>query len=138
MEERSAPTEKITINVTPVDLGQIDALVSQGAYTNRADFIRSAIRHLLQDQRPLVDNLVMHRNFAVGVTVWPRSYLEEAVAAGEKISGRVLGMLVIPNSVTPELASAAIDELTVLGVLRASPAVVKALGPRLHMVGRGR
>jgi Arc/MetJ-type ribon-helix-helix transcriptional regulator len=38
-------TEKITINIGAVDLGQIDLLVDQGFYSNRTDFIRTAIRN---------------------------------------------------------------------------------------------
>jgi len=40
----SEKTEKITINLGLVDLGQIDLLVQEGFYTNRTDFIRTAIR----------------------------------------------------------------------------------------------
>jgi Arc/MetJ-type ribon-helix-helix transcriptional regulator len=32
-------TEKITLNLGPVDLGQIDLLVQEGFYSNRTDFI---------------------------------------------------------------------------------------------------
>ena len=38
-------TEKITINIGAIDLGQIDLLVEQGFYSNRTDFIRTAIRN---------------------------------------------------------------------------------------------
>ena len=40
-------TEKITINVGFVDLGHIDLLVHEGFYSNRSDFIRTAIRNQL-------------------------------------------------------------------------------------------
>lgn len=43
-DTRSRPpeTEKITMNLGLVDLGQIDLLVREGFYSNRTDFIRTA------------------------------------------------------------------------------------------------
>ena len=41
-------SEKITINVGLVDLGQIDLLVDEGFYANRTDFIRTAIRRQIE------------------------------------------------------------------------------------------
>jgi Ribbon-Helix-Helix transcriptional regulator family len=43
-------SEKITINLGFVDLGRVDLMVREGFYSNRADFIRTAIRNQLERQ----------------------------------------------------------------------------------------
>lgn len=42
---KTTDSEKITINLGCVDLGQIDLLVQEGFYSNRTDLIRTAIRN---------------------------------------------------------------------------------------------
>ena len=41
-------SEKVTINLGYVDLGHIDLMVREGFYSNRTDFIRTAIRSQLE------------------------------------------------------------------------------------------
>jgi len=48
-------TEKITINLGLVDLGQIDLLVQEGFYTNRTDFIRTAIRNQIATRGDMLE-----------------------------------------------------------------------------------
>src|SRR5437660_5880353 len=47
-------SEKITINVGYVDLGHIDLMVQEGFYSNRSDFIRTAIRNQLERHADVV------------------------------------------------------------------------------------
>ena len=49
LRDRAGETEKITINLGYVDLGRIDLLVQEGFYSNRTDFIRTAIRNQLSN-----------------------------------------------------------------------------------------
>ena len=123
-------TEKITINLGVIDLGQIDLLVGEGFYSNRTDFIRTAIRNQVATHADAVRQTVARRTLTLGLQHFSKSDLEAARAAGTKLEIRVLGLAVIANDVTPELARAAIGSLHVLGALQASPAVKAALADR--------
>ena len=123
-------SEKITINVGPVDLGQIDLLVSEGFYANRTDFIRTAIRRQLDSRAAAVNDTVERRALTLGTQHLGRRDLEELREAGRRIELRVLGLATIAEDVSPELALATIDSVEVLGAFRASRAVKAALAPR--------
>jgi Arc/MetJ-type ribon-helix-helix transcriptional regulator len=123
-------TEKITVNLGYVDLGQIDLLVREGFYANRTDFIRTAIRNQLGATAGAIDRTVARRTLVLGTETWTRARLEEERAAGRRVAIRVLGLAVIADDVSPELALATIESVEVLGALRATPAVKAALAPR--------
>jgi len=123
-------TEKITINLGLIDLGQIDLLVQEGFYSNRTDFIRTAIRNHLSTHGDVVKQTIARRTLVLGLQHFTRAQLEARLAAGEKLTIQVLGLASIADDVTPELARAVIDSLTVLGALHASPAVKAALADR--------
>ena len=127
---RSYESEKITINLGPVDLGQIDLLVTEGFYANRTDFIRTAIRNQLARHDEQVRASVARREIELGIRRYSRVDLERVVASGEVLAIEVLGLVVIENDVSPELALQAIATIQVLGALQASPAVKAALKPR--------
>jgi Arc/MetJ-type ribon-helix-helix transcriptional regulator len=125
-------TEKMTINVGVVDLGQVDLLVQEGFYSNRSDLVRTALRNLLALHAETVKQTVARRTLVVGLQHFTRADLERAVAAGERLQVQVLGLARIANDVTPELARQAIESVTVLGAFQASPAVRKALSDRVR------
>jgi Arc/MetJ-type ribon-helix-helix transcriptional regulator len=125
-------TEKITINLGPVDLGQIDLLVQEGFYSNRTDLIRTAIRNQLQTHADMVKQTVARRNLVLGLQHYSRADLEAVRAAGEKLQIQVLGLASIEADVTPELALATIESISVLGALHARPEVKAALAGRIH------
>ena len=125
-------TEKITINLGPVDLGQVDLLVQEGFYANRTDFIRTAIRNQLTVHADEVKRTVARKTLVLGVQYYNRHDLELVRAAGEKLQINVLGLASIADDVTPELALATIDEVVVLGAFRASSAVKAALAARIR------
>jgi Arc/MetJ-type ribon-helix-helix transcriptional regulator len=127
-----ADTEKITINLSIVDLGKIDLLVEEGFYSNRTDLIRTAVRNQLDRHEEIVKESVTRKSMAIGVFNYGRKGLEKRRAANEKVSASVVGMLVISDDVSPELASETIESIKVLGVLRASKAVRQALADRIH------
>jgi Arc/MetJ-type ribon-helix-helix transcriptional regulator len=122
--------EKITINLGIVDLGQIDLLVREGFFTNRTDFIRSAIRNQLRATGDAITQTVARKTLVLGTEHYSRSDLEELRAAGRSVAIRVLGLASIADDVTPELALATIASVEVLGAFRASPAVKAALAAR--------
>jgi len=123
-------SEKITLNLGLVDLGQIDLLVDEGFYANRTDFIRTAIRRQLELRSAAVDETVARRTLVLGIQHFSRPDLEELRAAGRTIDLRVLGLATIADDVTPELALATITSVEVLGAFRAPRAVKAALAPR--------
>lgn len=122
--------EKLTINITPVDLGQIELLVEQGFYSNRADFIRLAIRDQLAKHADTVRETSRRQSLVVGAAMYGRRALEEAREEGRRISLRVVGFLSIADDVTPELAREVVDSVMVRGIFRASPAIKEALADR--------
>jgi Arc/MetJ-type ribon-helix-helix transcriptional regulator len=124
--------EKITINMAPVDLGQVDLLVREGFYQNRTDFIRTAIRNQLHTHAESVRSTVARKELVLGLQHYTRRDLEAARAAGETLRIRVLGLASISDDVPPELALATIDSVEVLGAFRASRAVKAALADRIR------
>ena len=129
--EAGGESEKITINLGPVDLGRIDLLVREGFYSNRTDFIRSAIRSQLAGHAADVSRSIERHTLDLGLRDYSAADLEAARAAGERLHIRVVGLARIAPDVTPELARATIASLTVLGALQASAEVKRALADRL-------
>ncbi len=125
-------SEKITINLGYVDLGHIDLLVQDGFYSNRTDFIRTAIRNQLDRHGEAVKQSVARQQLDLGLRRYSRQDLEAVRAAGETLHIQVLGLAVIAPEVTPELARETIASIHVLGALQASPAVKAALGDRIR------
>jgi len=123
-------SEKITINVGLVDLGQIDLLVDEGFYANRSDFIRTAIRRQLENRADAVTKTVVRRALTLGTQHLSRRDLEELRDAGQTIELRVLGLASIANDVSADLALATIASVEVLGAFRAPKAVKAALATR--------
>ena len=123
-------TEKITINLGYVDLGHIDLLVQDGFYSNRTDFIRTAIRNQIERHAEAAKQSVTRRNLDLGLRHYGREDLEAAQAAGQMLHIRVLGLASIAADVSPELARATIASVSVLGALQASSAVKAALADR--------
>jgi Arc/MetJ-type ribon-helix-helix transcriptional regulator len=123
--------EKITINIGCVDLGQIDLLVQEGFYANRTDLIRTAIRNQLVTHADAVREVVSRKTLVLGIHHFTSTDLHAAQAAGEMLQIRVLGLACIADDVSPKLALATIESLTVLGALHASPAVKAALRERI-------
>ena len=132
LRPKAADSEKITINLGYVDLGHIDLMVQDGFYSNRTDFIRTAIRNQLDRHADAVRQSVVRKTLELGLRHYSREDLEAARAAGEKLQINVLGLARIAHDVTPELARAAIASVTVLGALHASPEVRAALADRTH------
>ncbi|AMM24230.1 CopG family transcriptional regulator [Variovorax sp. PAMC 28711] len=125
-------SEKITINLGYVDLGQIDLLVAEGFYSNRTDFIRTAIRNQLTAHGDALRQVVARKMLVLGLQQFSAADLEAVRAAGQTLQIRVLGLATLAADVTPELALATIESITVLGALHASGPVKVALAGRIH------
>ncbi len=126
-----ADTEKVSMNMSVVDLGQIDLLVDQGFYSSRTDFLRIAIRQQLLSHEDTVKQVVTRKHMVVGVLQYSRTGLEASRTKGEQIEVRVVGLLIIDQDVPPELVTATIKSVQVHGVIRANEAVKQALAPRM-------
>lgn len=127
-----ADSEKITINLGPIDLGQIDLLVQEGFYSNRTDLIRTAIRNQLNQHAEVVKQTVARKSLVLGMQHYSRADLEAIQAAGERLQIQVLGLASIASDVSVELALATIESIFVLGSLHASAVLKTALAPRIH------
>ncbi len=123
--------EKITINVSAVDLGKIDLLVQESLYSNRTDFIRTAIRNQLDKHSLEIQQSVTRHSYTIGVLVYDKSDFEKRKAKGEKLSITLVGFLHLGNDISPELAREVVERLEVRGILHASDGVKAALADRM-------
>jgi Arc/MetJ-type ribon-helix-helix transcriptional regulator len=131
-KRRESESEKITINLGYVDLGQVDLLVQEGFYSNRTDFIRTAIRNQLGTHGDVLKQTVARRSIVLGLQRYTRQDLENVRAAGEQLHIQVLGLATIDDDVPPQLAAQTIASIVVLGALRASSKVKAALADRMR------
>jgi hypothetical protein len=129
---KESESEKITINLGYVDLGHIDLLVQEGFYSNRTDFIRTAIRNQVLAHGEVLKSSVARRSMVLGLQRYTRRDLEKVVASGEQLHIQVLGLATIDDDVPPQLALQAIASVVVLGALRASPEVKAVLADRIR------
>ena len=129
---RTLETEKVTVNLGFVDLGHIDLLVTEGFYSNRTDFIRTAIRNQLVAQQDAVRQVVSRKSLVLGLQRFSRADLEAVQRAGETLDVRVLGLASVDDDVSPQLAIATIASVTVLGAFHASAQVKQALHGRIY------
>jgi Arc/MetJ-type ribon-helix-helix transcriptional regulator len=125
-------TEKITINMSAVDLGRVDLLVDEGFYSNRSDFIRTAIRKELDVHRDIVIQTVSRKTMVIGAVMYSSHDLEKAQAKGVVYDIKVVGTVILGNDISPELARATINRIKIYGVLKASQAVKDALADRIN------
>ena len=132
MRPKIGETEKLTINLGVVDLGQIDLLVQEGFYSNRTDLIRTAIRNQLAAHGNEVKSTVVRRTLLLGIQSYSRADLQRARASGQMLQIHVVGLARIADDVPAELARATIQSVEVLGAFHATPAVRKALVDRMR------
>jgi len=124
-------TEKITVNIGSVDLGRIDLLVQEGFYSSRADFIRTAIRNQLDRQKTTVDSISSRKSMVIGTLGYTRKDLEKLREAGETINIKVIGLFILGDDITPQLALDTIESVTVRGVFKAPENIKNALADRI-------
>jgi Arc/MetJ-type ribon-helix-helix transcriptional regulator len=132
LRPKGPDTEKITVNLGYVDLGQVDLMVREGFYSNRTDFIRTAIRNQLERHADIVKQSTTRHSLDLGLRHYSRADLEAAQRSGQLLQINVLGLATIAADVPPELARATIASVSVLGALHASPAVKAALADRMR------
>ena len=130
--ENPSESEKITINLGFVDLGHIDLMVRDGFYSNRTDFIRTAIRNQLAQHSEQAKKSIIRQTMDLGLRQYTKSDLEALQTAGEKLRIRVLGLVTISSDVSAALALATIESITVLGALHASKEIKAALADRIN------
>ena len=132
LKPKISESEKITINLGLIDLGQIDLLVQEGFYSNRTDLIRTAIRNQLAIHAETVKQTVARKSLVLGLQTYSRTDLEALRDSGQTLHIQVLGLATIASDVSAELASATIASISVLGAFHASAAVKAALSKRIH------
>ena len=132
LKPKPPETEKITINLGYVDLGHVDLMVQEGFYSNRTDFIRTAIRNQLERHADVVKQSTARKSLELGLRNYSREDLETARRGGEMLHINVLGLASIAQDVTADLARATIASVSVLGALHATPAVKAALADRMR------
>lgn len=129
---RPLDSEKITINLGLVDLGKVDLMVQEGFYSSRTDFIRTAIRNHLATHDDALRQAITRKTLALGLMEFTRADLEAVKREGRRLRIQVVGLARIAEGVTPALALATIESVSVLGAFHASAAVRAALKDRIH------
>ena len=124
-------SEKITINMSAVDLGKIDLLVQEGLYSNRTDLIRTAIRNLLDKHNLEIQQSVTRNSYVIGALAYDSLDFEKRRSKGEKIKMTVVGVLQLASDISPELARQVVESIQVRGIFHASDAVKAALADRM-------
>jgi Arc/MetJ-type ribon-helix-helix transcriptional regulator len=130
MSNIMSDTEKITVNIGVVDLGRLDLLVQEGFYASRADFIRTAIRNQLEQQKSAVDSITTRKSIVIGALSYNRHELEKLREDNEMINVKVIGTFILADDVPPQLALDTIKSMTVFGVFKAPENVKQALANR--------
>jgi hypothetical protein len=127
-----ADTDKVSFNISVVDLGKIDLLIEQGHYASRTDFLVAAVRTQLLTHTNTMQELFVRQGAVVGACVYGRKMLEKLVARGKQLDINVVGLCMFTKDVTPELALAAVHSIKVRGTLRASAEIKAALRERME------
>ena len=129
-------TEKISVNLSPVELGQIDYLVESGLYDSRSDFMRSAARKVLENHTENIKEFLDSSKlpgeqtsfaFAIGISGLTKKEIQHAIATNTKIRIRVIGLYTISSSITPEEIRQVVVSCKVHGKLIASKEVKAVL-----------
>ncbi|WP_304620052.1 CopG family transcriptional regulator [Paracoccus sediminilitoris] len=132
LRQKQPENEKITLNLGFVDLGRIDLLVQEGFYSNRSDFIRTAIRNHLDSHAQAVEKSIERHVMELGLRDYDRAALQRLRDAGEVLHVKVVGLARIADDVPVELALATIGSITVLGALQAPADIRAALADRIR------
>src|ERR1700757_2681880 len=101
-----SPIPRRSRSTLAMSTGQVDLMVQEGFYSNRTDFIRTAIRNQLERHADVVKQSTVRKSLDLGLRNYSREDLEEARRAGEMLHINVLGLATIAQDVTPELARA--------------------------------
>ena len=125
-------TEKITINMPAVDLGKIDLLVQEGLYSNRTDFIRTAIRTQVEKHTFEIQQSVTRHSYVIGVLTYNRADFEKRKEKNEKLHIAIVGLLHLQEDISPDLAAEVVASIQVRGIFIASEAVKVALADRMQ------
>jgi Arc/MetJ-type ribon-helix-helix transcriptional regulator len=116
-------TEKITINLGGVDLGKIDLLVEHGHYSNRTDFIRTAIRSQLEKHTIEVQQSVVRDSFVIGALIYDKADFEKYKEKGEKVKINIMGVLHLNKDIPVDLITQVVESIKVRGIFTASDAI---------------
>lgn len=122
--------EKVCVNITPAELGQIDVLVARGLFASRTDVIRTGIRLVLQQHEATVTR-VTQGSTGLGFMTVSRDDLQKSLEIGERQRMFVIGVLRFDPSISPDLADATIERIQIVGALKAPKEVVDRLGSRI-------
>jgi Arc/MetJ-type ribon-helix-helix transcriptional regulator len=120
-------TEKITINLGAVDLGQIDLLVEQGFYTNRTDLIRTGIRNQIHAHAHEIKQLTNQNSITIGVEIVTKEHLESLLKQDQKLNIKVVGMLVVESAVSLDLFKKVVEAVKVYGMIKADSEIKKEI-----------
>jgi Arc/MetJ-type ribon-helix-helix transcriptional regulator len=125
-------TEKITINMPAVDLGKIDLLVQEGLYSNRTDFIRTAIRSQMEKHTFEIQQSVTRHAYVIGVLTYNRADFEKRKEKNEKLNIAIVGLLHLQDDISPDLAAEVVGSIKIRGIFSASDAVKTAIADRIN------
>lgn len=110
-------TEKMTINVNHIDLGKIDILVENSFFTNRSDFIRTAIRNELSKNEAFINKTIEKKEFAIGIAYFDADDFKKVIENNQILDLKYIGLLVIKEDVTLEMIKKSVKRIDIKGTL---------------------
>ncbi|MCL2189027.1 MAG: ribbon-helix-helix protein, CopG family [Defluviitaleaceae bacterium] len=126
-------TEKVSVNLSPTELGQIDLLVERGVFDNRSDFMRAAARKSLESYEETFLQFLQPKHMfssskttlmqSVGVVNLSKSYVTQLIEQNEKLHIRVIGVLKVADNITHEEIEKVVQTCKIHGKIIASDAV---------------
>jgi len=131
-------TEKATINIGIMELAQIDLLVENMIYTNRSDFIRTAIRNQLEMHKSDIERLYLQTKAnsfepesqvqgGIGIYRLRKAALSDAMKSNKKLHIMVMGILLIDKDISPELFEATVESIKIYGKIQAQKSILELI-----------
>ncbi|PWJ50373.1 hypothetical protein [Faecalicatena contorta] len=132
--------EKVSVNFSAMELGQIDALVEQGFYSDRSDLIRTAVRAELDKRSNDLEIILKAKSpyeilssdndgliVMTGILRLGRKELEAYKAGGIKLVIKMIGAFIIEKDVSADLVKETIQSAKVWGKINATDEIKKIL-----------
>ena len=127
--------EKVSVNMNPAVLSQIDLLVDGGYYSNRSDFINQAVREALGRQQGTIERIVEQNRqnapegnqWFIGLFGYTANEIEEMYLKGEQTDVRGYGVMTI-GSCDEEKLFQVVKSIEVRGKVICSDSIKKHYG----------
>lgn len=122
-------TEKITLNVSAIDLANIDLLVENGFSSNRSELMKTAIKQYLNNLESETKELISSeqtlakknkQHWVFGGHRLSESLIKEHLNDNIIVSYVIYGILVVDKNISLSQIKECVKDIKVYGVIKAS------------------